>query len=128
MRRASGSKAPRATLEGLHGLNAPPSLGDLRVLLFERGRTAATDAATLAHAESGAAADEARWTSAYRFLADTPPPRLPFSGADLVARGMAPGRGVGAALKSLQAKWIRAGFPREPETLARLLAEALAED
>jgi len=32
---------------------------------------------------------------------------------------------VGEVLKALQAKWIRAGFPKEPETLARLLDEAL---
>jgi tRNA nucleotidyltransferase/poly(A) polymerase len=114
-------------LEALHGLSAPPSLGDLRVALFERGRLAATDALTVAHAESGAATEDARWVSAHRFLSDTPIPRLPFSGADIVARGVAPGRGVGAALKALQAKWIRAGFPREPEALARLLAEALEE-
>jgi poly(A) polymerase len=38
-----------------------------------------------------------------------------------------PGRGVGLALKRLQANWIRAGFPREPEVLARLLAEAVGD-
>jgi tRNA nucleotidyltransferase/poly(A) polymerase len=119
--------AAARTLETLHGLEAPPSLGDLRALLFERGRTAALDAAALAQIDAGAAADDSRWTAARRFLADTPQPRLPFSGADLVARGAQPGRGVGAALKSLQAKWIRAGFPREPERLAELLEEAMAE-
>ncbi len=120
------ASAARA-LEPLHGLTAPPSLGDLRVALFERGRVGAIDSMTLAHAQSGAAAEDSRWLSAHRFLSDTPIPRLPFTGADLVARGIAPGRGVGAALKSLQAKWIRAGFPREPETLARLLAQAMEE-
>jgi poly(A) polymerase len=114
-------------LERLHALEAPPSLGDLRILLFERGRTSARDAMSLAHAESRAAPEDGRWRSADRFLADTPEPRLPFSGADLLARGMPPGRRVGAALKTLQAKWIRAGFPREPEALARLLEEAAAE-
>ena len=114
-------------LESLHGRAAPPTLGDLRVALFERGRVAAIDALTLAHAESGAAADDAGWRSAHRFLSDTPIPRLPFTGADVVARGVAPGRGVGATLKALQANWIRAGFPREPETLARLFAAALEE-
>jgi poly(A) polymerase len=108
-------------------VSAPPSLGDLRALLFERGRAAALDAAALAQADSGAAADDARWTAARRFLADTPAPQMPFSGADLVARGVPPGRDVGAALKNLQAKWIRAGFPREPERLAALLTDALAE-
>ena len=112
-------------LEAWHNSTSPPSLGELRIALFERGRTAVTDAATLAHADSGAPADDPRWCSAYRFLTDTPLPRLPFTGADLVARGVPPGRGVGEALKTLQAKWIRAGFPREPERLAKLLAEAL---
>jgi poly(A) polymerase len=114
-------------LEALHGLERPPTLGALRVALFERGRLGASDALTLAQAESAATPDDARWLSAWRFLRDTPIPRLPFTGAELIARGMAPGRGVGETLKALQAKWIRAGFPREPETLARLLAEALQE-
>jgi tRNA nucleotidyltransferase/poly(A) polymerase len=119
-------EAARA-LEALHGLEAPPSLGDLRILLFERGCASARDAMSLAHAESRAAPGDARWRSADRFLADTPEPRLPFSGADLLARGLPPGRRVGLALKTLQAKWIRAGFPREPDALARLLEEAAAE-
>jgi tRNA nucleotidyltransferase/poly(A) polymerase len=118
-------EAAARALEALHGLEAPPSLGDLRILLFERGRQAARDALALAEAEARRGGDAARWRSAQRFLADTPIPRLPFSGADLLARGLAPGRGVGAALKTLQANWIRAGFPREPEVLARLLDEAL---
>ena len=114
-------------LEALHGSRGAavawrPARGAVRARPPRRDRRL-----TLAHAESGAAADEARWLSAYRFLCDTPIPRLPFTGADVVARGVTPGRGVGAALKTLQAKWIRAGFPREPETLARLLAEALEE-
>ena len=110
---------------GLHGALAPPSLGDIRILLFERGRQGARDALSLAHADSGAPAADPRFASAYRFASDTPEPRLPFSGADIVARGVGPGRRVGLVLKTLQAKWIRAGFPREPETLARLLDESL---
>jgi poly(A) polymerase len=114
-----------AALETLHGISAAPSLGDLRALLFERKRAAAQDGLTLAHIESGAAPDDSAFASAFRFLSDTPEPTLPFTGADIVARGIAQGQGVGAALKSLQALWIRAGFPREPEQLARLLDEAV---
>jgi poly(A) polymerase len=113
-------------LEGLHGLRAPPSLGALRALLFERRRTAAQDALTLAHVDSGAPPDDPAFASAFRFASHTPEPTLPFTGADIVARGIAQGQGVGAALKCLQALWIRAGFPKEPEQLARLLDEALA--
>jgi len=113
--------------EALHGVLAPPSLGDLRTLLFERGRQGARDAITFMEIDAGAAADPARFASAYRFVSDTPAPQLPFSGADLLARGFAPGQRVGATLKRLQAAWIRAGFPKEPEVLARLLDEATRE-
>jgi poly(A) polymerase len=112
-------------LEALHGISAPPALGELRALLFERGRQGARDAISLAHADSGASADDESFAHAYRFVGDTPVPRPPFSGADILARGVAPGAGVGAVLKRLQALWIRADFPREPEMLARLLEEAL---
>ncbi len=118
-------EAAARAAEVWHGRQTPAALGDLRAALFTHGPRAALDAASLVHAESGAPADEPGWSSAYRFLRDTPPPRLPFSGADLLARGVPPGRGVGLVLKRLQASWIRASFPREPEVLARLLGEAL---
>ena len=114
-------------LEGLHGRRAPPSLGALRALLFERKRAAAQDGLTLLHLDSGAPPADPAFASAFRFVSDTPEPNLPFTGADIVARGVAQGQGVGATLKSLQALWIRAGFPKEPEQLARLLDEALAQ-
>ena len=126
---AEGERLAKAAqlLASLHGTRAPPSLGHLRTLLFEHGRTAALDALTLAHAESAAPSDDFAFAAAWRFLADTPQPNLPFTGADIIARGIAQGQGVGATLKKLQALWIRAGFPKEPETLARLLDEALEE-
>ena len=128
--RLSNAEAERlaraaAALEALHGLAGPPSLGALRALLFERRRVAARDAMSLAHVDSGAPPDDPAFASAWRFLRDTPEPTLPFTGAELIARGIAQGQGLGATLKSLQALWIRAGFPREPEHLARLLEEAL---
>jgi poly(A) polymerase len=114
-----------SALEALHGISAPPSLGELRALLFERGREGARDAVRLAHVDSGVGAEDTGFARADRFLADTPIPQLPFSGADIVARGVTPGARVGAVLKTLQALWIRADFPREPEVLARLFDEAL---
>jgi poly(A) polymerase len=114
-------------LETLHGARAPPLLGDLRLLLFERGRQGARDAIALTQIDCGAAPHDERFSHAWRFVSDTPQPRLPFSGADIVARGVGPGRRVGEVLKNLQALWIRAGFPREPETLARLIDEALKD-
>ncbi len=112
-------------LADLHDGEAPPSLGALRRLLFERRRQGALDALALFHADSGAAADDWGFARARAFLSATPEPTLPITGADVVARGVTHGQRVGATLKKLQALWIRAGFPREPETLARLLDEAL---
>jgi poly(A) polymerase len=120
-------RAAAAALVGLHGISAPPSREDLRALLFDAGREAARDGLALAQAESGAAPADAAFAAADRFLAETPIPKLPFSGADLVARGVAAGPPVGQTLRAFQALWIRAGFPEEPATLARLLEEAVAE-
>jgi len=112
-------------LADLHDGEAPPGLGALRRLLFERHRQGSLDALALFHADSGAPADDWRFARARAFLSATPEPTLPITGADVVARGVTHGQRVGATLKKLQALWIRAGFPREPETLARLLDEAL---
>ena len=112
-------------LADLHDGEAPPSLGALRRLLFERRRQGALDALALFHADSGAGVDDWRFIRARAFLLSTPEPTLPITGADVVARGVTHGQRIGATLKKLQALWIRAGFPREPETLARLLDEAL---
>jgi len=116
-----------AALIGLHGIAAPPSPEALRALLFTAGRKAARDALALAEAESGALGPDAAFDAADRFLAEAPEPKLPFSGADLIARGVAAGPRIGQTLRAFQSLWIRAGFPGEPETLARLLDEAVAE-
>ena len=109
------------------GSPAPPSFHGLRILLFNAGREAARDALALAQAESEAPPSDAAFAVADRFLADAPEPKLPISGTDLIARGVAAGRPVGRALRAFQALWIRAGFPKEPETLTRLLEKAVAE-
>jgi poly(A) polymerase len=120
-------RAAAAALIGLHGLSAPPSANGLRTLLFNAGREGARDALALAEAESEAPPSDAGFAAADRFLADAPEPKLPFSGADLIARGVARGRPVGQTLRAFQALWIRAGFSKEPETLARLIEEAIAD-
>jgi len=111
----------------LHGLSAPPEKGRLREFLFDHGRDAALSALVLAHAQSADAPEAAHWCAAQAFLRDTPEPQLPFTGADLIARGLPPGRAIGNTLKKLQSLWIRAGFPRDPQQLAQLLDRALNE-
>ncbi|MFZ0495570.1 MAG: CCA tRNA nucleotidyltransferase [Methylocella sp.] len=111
-------------LTGLHGLNEPPRPDELRGLLFRHGRQAAGDAIILAQADARPGHDD-EWERARKFLQDTEEPRLPFSGADFIARGITEGPALGEALKELQARWIKAGFPTDPARLARLLDETL---
>ena len=112
-------------LADLHDAESPPSLSALRRLLFERRRQGALDALALFHADSGAPPTTGVSFAPAPFSCRRPEPTLPITGADVVARGVAHGQRIGATLKKLQALWIRAGFPREPEALARLLDEAL---
>jgi poly(A) polymerase len=106
----------------LHGLNEPPRPDELRGLLFRHGRQAAGDAIILAQADARPGHDD-EWERARKFLQDTEEPRLPFSGADFIARGITEGLAIGEALRELQARWIEAGFPTDPARLARLLDE-----
>jgi poly(A) polymerase len=117
-------KAAAATLICLHGTTAPTSLHGLRTLLFVAGREAARDALMLAETESEVPSDVTAFGAADQFLTNAPEPKLPISGADLIARRVAAGRAVGRALRAFQAQWIHAGFAKQPGTLARLLEEA----
>jgi poly(A) polymerase len=102
-------RSAAAALIGLHGAQAPPSLHELRTLLFSAGRQAAKDALILAQAESEALPLDSAFAVSDRFLADEPEPKLPVSGADLIARGVAAGRPVGRALRAFQ---VFPGSPR----------------
>jgi tRNA nucleotidyltransferase/poly(A) polymerase len=107
-----------------HGVAAPPEPALLREALFLHGAPAARDALALIQAESAAPPDDAGFLRADAFLRDTPADKPPFAASDFLARGMAQGSELGEALKRLQALWIRAGFPRDPQILARLMEEA----
>jgi tRNA nucleotidyltransferase/poly(A) polymerase len=107
-----------------HGAPRAPEPALLREALFLHGAPAARDALALIQAESGAPPDDAGFSGADAFLRDTPAPTPPFAASDFLARGLAQGAELGEALKRLQALWIRAGFPREPHVVARLIDEA----
>jgi len=110
--------------ETLHGLDTPPDTHGLLKLLYQNGRRAACDALMLAAAE--ARGDEAPWHKALGFLREVKEPRLPFSGEELLNRGIANGKAVGDALALLESRWIDAGFPEEPTKLKTLLDEVTA--
>jgi poly(A) polymerase len=115
-------EAAARALIGLHGRDKPPDSNALQALLFRHGRQAAADAILLAEAgaRQGNGGD---WARARKFLLESAELRLPFSGADLIARGITEGRAIGDALKVLQTRWIEVGFPTDAASLARLLDE-----
>ena len=116
-----------AILEACHGMRTIAD-ADIDELLFrQEDRAAVRDALLLLHTDSGAAHDDLDWCRAHRRAAQAPVPDLPVSGDDFLRRGVPPGRSIGAALKTLQARWIRAGFPRDPAVLARLVDEVVQD-
>lgn len=82
-----------------------------RGLAFRVGREIAIDRLLLAGQSIDALAD---WT----------PPRLPISGGDLVARGIARGPEVARALRQVESQWIAEGFP--DATRVAEIADAVA--
>lgn len=48
-------------------------------------------------------------------------PRLPATGRDIIARGVAPGREVAVRLGSFERAWVEAGFPDEGTVVAAML-------
>jgi poly(A) polymerase len=110
-----------------HGATQAPSPAQLREQIFLRGAQAARDALLLIQAESPAGPNDQDFLAGQAFLRDTPAPKAPFAAADLLARGVRQGAGLGAALKRLQAAWIRAGFPQDPKRVAALIDAACAQ-
>ncbi len=60
-----------------------------------------------------------------RMVAAGARPVLPVTGADLVARGVPPGRAVGAGLRAAQELWLASGCPDDAPARERLIARAL---
>jgi poly(A) polymerase len=112
---------------GFYGKLKPLDEQSLKVLLFRHGRQAALDALSLAQADAPKG-HEALWEDAKKFLSDTPEPKLPFSGKDILAQGIADGPAVGQALRALSERWIKAGFPQDLESLRDLLANLELSD
>jgi poly(A) polymerase len=119
-------EAAGKALVALHGMAAPPVGAGLLRLLFRYGRQTACDALILLQADAGPNAIAA-FDAAIGFLRAAQEPKLPFSGSDLLARGMAGGPAIGETLRVLQERWVEAGFPQDPHLLAKLLEETVAQ-
>lgn len=94
----------------------------IRALVYRFGTDGFLDALRLARARSTQPQDFSRRED----LAETfTPPRLPFSGRDVLAAGIAEGPVVAAVLARAEARWIGEDFP-PPARARAVLAEEIA--
>jgi poly(A) polymerase len=96
-----------------------------RALLYRLGPERFTDRTLFAWARADAAADDRRWREFATLPNRWSPPRCPLRAADLIARGLSPGPGLGAAIARAEAAWIEADFPLDGATVAAI-ADAAA--
>jgi poly(A) polymerase len=90
-----------------------PEVTPRGTILWRDGAEAVADRLLIAGDAAGAVA-ALGWTR----------PKLPASGRDIIARGVAPGRDVAVRLGAFERAWVAAGFPENPETVASLLDKA----
>jgi len=101
-----------------------PAAGEhfARTLLYRLGAQHFVDQVLLAWSRSAAGAVHREW----RALAEMPQtwtaPEFPLRASDFIARGLAPGPALGAAMRSAETSWIAADFPAD-----RAAIEAIAD-
>lgn len=98
-------------------------------LLFEYGREGVGDRLRLALARARATASESdkaaaeaeRFTALLDHALSWTHPVFPLRGADLLARGIAPGPELGATMQRLSAAWVHSGFALDREALLAMV-------
>ena len=115
-------------LARLRGIAVAPTADALRRLLFAFGSRGAADALLLARAEAPAGGEDAGFARAQRFLTETPPPKSPVRGKDILALGVPPGPRVGEIIDAFDRLWVEAGFPSEAQTVDSLIRAAAHAD
>jgi poly(A) polymerase len=113
------SRAQRARLLAATTGAPFPGRAMLRAALYRDGPAAARDQVLLAAARGGA--DHAATASALAEIGSWHAPAFPLAGADILARGMAPGPALGRLLDEVETWWMARDFaPDRASCLARL--------
>jgi poly(A) polymerase len=97
-----------------------------RVLLYRLGLQTYSDSMLLAWSRAPGGAADGRWRMLAALPAHWEPPVFPLKAADFLARGVAKGPILGAALRSAEEAWITEGFPDDPKLLRRIADTAAA--
>ena len=94
-----------------------PTRDSCRAILFDHGRGPTRDGLGLARASS---LDDTGWAEARARVVEDPVPSFPFTGRDVMAKGMK-GPAVGAVLARLREAYRDAGFPQDAAARAALV-------
>jgi poly(A) polymerase len=103
---------------------SPPPDHRAREVLYRAGIGNFTDQVLVGWARSGAASDDAAWRAFATLPQRWTVPLFPLRGADFLARGVAKGPLLGAALAAAERAWIAAGFPLDETAVARIADQA----
>jgi len=110
--------------EGWWRISAEMTQAASRGLLYRIGPDNFLDRVLLSWSRSGEAAEDSHW----RALAELPQrwiaPSFPISASDLMARGVAKGPGLGAAMRAAEAAWVAADFPDDAVAIAAIADQA----
>ena len=103
-----------------------PAIGEAkaRELLYRLRAEAYVDRVLLAWARSPAGADDPDWLALATLPQRWPVPAFPLKSKAFMARGLAKGPLLGAALKAAEEAWIAAGFPTDKAALDAIVAAA----
>ncbi len=96
-----------------------------RALLYRLKPDKYTDRVLLAWSRSPAGAADKAWREFATLPQRWTAPAFPLKAADFIARGVAKGPALGAALRAAEEAWIAAGFPLSAAAVAKL-ADAVA--
>ena len=100
--------------------SAPPQ--QLRALSYRHGHTHALDALRIKLAMHGTTMPDS-----VRTLIESAPDSCPFTGAMLLATGLAPGQHIGKIITAAETEWIAQDFPSDPATRDTILANAVKQ-
>jgi poly(A) polymerase len=103
---------------------APPDGQRAREVLYESGVETFTDQVLIGWARSQAPVTDEAWRDFLALPHHWSVPVFPLRAADFLARGVAKGPALGAALAAAEREWIAAGFPTDEQAVARIADQA----
>jgi tRNA nucleotidyltransferase/poly(A) polymerase len=103
-----------------------PELGETgaRALLYRLGSAHYVDRVLIAWTRAPQGAADSAWRDLVSLPMRWTAPRFPLKSAALVARGVAKGPALGAAMRTAEEAWIAAQFPRDKAALDRIADDA----